>query len=52
MQVLNTLLYNIITTKVTVEGKNITSTMAPKIVLMTATTSESVGDISIANIDL
>jgi hypothetical protein len=35
-----------------VKGRNIKSIMAPKIALMTATTLELVGDISIANIDL
>jgi hypothetical protein len=53
MQVLNTLLYNIITTTVTVEGRNnLLNKIPPKATPTTAMTLGLVGDTNIADIDL
>jgi hypothetical protein len=52
LKVLSTLLYNIITTTVTVKGRNIKLIIIPKTVLTTAMTLGLVGNINIANTDL
>jgi hypothetical protein len=52
LKILNTSLYNIITTTVTVEGKNIKLIITLKTAPTTVIILKLVGDISIANIDL